>query len=288
MREIRGKVALVTGAASGIGRATALALAQEGARIIICDVNDEGLSALRTELSAISECLLAERVDVADFEQMRAFADRVHELVPCVDILVNNAGVAVIGDILTTTMDDWKWLLGINLWGTIHGCHLFAPKMAEHGHGGHIVNVSSMLGYVATPFTTAYVTSKFGSFGLGLSMRADLQPYGIGVSIICPGVVKTNILQATRIRGVVEHERARDRVEKTYAKRNFGPERVARAIVRAIHRNQAIVPVTIESRLLYYLNRLCPAAVRALVGFSAERLKGELTLLHPPTQSRTR
>ena len=286
MREIRGKVALVTGAASGIGRETALALAREGARLIICDVNESALAIVREELASISECLLAERVDVSNFDQMQAFADRVHDFVPCVDILVNNAGVAVMGDTLTTTMEDWRWIVSINLWGPIHGCHLFVPEMVRNAKGGHVVNVSSMLGFTPTPYIVGYTTTKFGVLGMSLCMRTDLRMYKIGVSVVCPGFINTNIIKDTRIRGISDKEKARELVQRACARRNYGPDRVARAIVRAVKRNQAIVPITIESKFAYYLNRLWPAAARALFTFSADRFKGDITLEPPPTRSR--
>lgn len=287
MREIANQVALVTGAASGIGRETALALAREGARLVVCDVNGPALAEVRDEIAGLSECLLAECIDVSDFERMRAFADRVHGIVPCVDILVNNAGVAMMGDILTTSIEDWRWLLGINLWGPIHGCHLFVPQMVAQGRGGHIVNVSSMLGFVSAPYSAAYVTSKFGAFGLALSLRDDLRAHGIGVSAVCPGFVDTAIIEGTRIRGIADEEKARSRVRQVLKKRGHSPGRVARAIVRAIRRDQAIVPVNLESRMAYYLNRLCPAAVPALFNRFSRRFREELPPLHPPTRSHT-
>jgi len=274
MREIRGKVASVTGAASGIGRETSLALAREGARLIVCDVNESGLASVREEIASISECLLAERVDVSDFDQMKAFADRVHAIVPHVDILVNNAGVGLMGDILTTTIDDWRWIISINLWGAIHGSHLFVPRMVENNAHGHVVNVSSMLGFSVSPLVVGYTTAKFGVMGLTLCMRQDLRPYGIGVSAICPGVINTNIIRGTRVRGVPDEDKTRAHVLRAYIKRNFGPDRVAKAIVRAIKHNQAIAPVTIESKFAYYLNRIWPAAARAMLRFSARGLTG--------------
>src|SRR4051812_11263125 len=145
------KTVVVTGAGSGIGRATALAFAEQGARVAACDVDQARLDALAAELGA--RALVVRKVDVADRAQMSAFADAVHAQVPAADVIVNNAGVAVGGPFLETTLDDWDWLLGINLRGVVHGCHFFAPKMVARG-GGQIVNISSIFGIYAAPNTT--------------------------------------------------------------------------------------------------------------------------------------
>ncbi|MCC6155038.1 MAG: SDR family NAD(P)-dependent oxidoreductase [Candidatus Hydrogenedentes bacterium] len=263
MREISGKVALVTGAGSGIGREIALALAREGTQLILCDINADALELVRHEVDGISSCILAECVDVASIDAMRAFADKVHATVPAVDILVNNAGVGLMGTILSTTYEDWQWILGINLWGVIHGCHLFVPKMAARGTGGHVVNVSSMLGYIPSPDVAGYSTAKFGVFGLSMCMRSELLDHKIGVSAICPGVINTNITRNARIRGHDNVSETRDKVVSFYGKRNFGPERVARAVLKAIKRNKAIVPVSPEAWFGYWFNRLWPAGNRA-------------------------
>lgn len=264
MRELKGKVALVTGAGSGIGRETALALAREGARLIVCDVNEASLRGVEQELGTLSECLLARRVDVSDEHAMKSFSDEVHSKVPAVDILINNAGVGLAGNIIHTTLDDWKWIIGINLWGVIHGCHFFTPKMVERGQGGHVVNVSSMLGFFASPDIVGYTTAKFGVFGLSMCLREDLAGHGIGVSVICPGMINTNIVSTARVRAAVDTTELQRKVIASYQRRNYGPERVAAAVVNAIKRNRAILPVSPESWLGYYVNRVWPAGARAM------------------------
>ena len=260
--DIRGRVALVTGAARGIGRATALALADAGAQLIVSDVNEAALAEVAAQLSDRGRLLLSRRVDVSDRAQMQAFADAVHAQVPAVDILVNNAGVGLAGGILSTSLDDWQWVLNINLWGVIHGCHFFVPKMVEQakaqGRRGHVVNVSSAFGYYGGSRTIGYCTSKFAVFGLSESLRNELAPHGIGVSVICPGVIDTDIVSTTRIAAEPgrDSEKIRARVQKMYKRRNFPPGLVADAIVGAVRCRRDVVPVTSEAWLLWFTSRV--------------------------------
>ncbi len=159
MRSFRDKTALVTGAASGIGRATSIELARRGARLIICDVDEDGLEKTSAEIDQIAQCLLARRVDVASRDEMAALSEEVQSRFDAVDILVNNAGVGLSGGVLDLELADWDWILSINLWGVIHGCHYFVPPMVDRGQGGHVVNLSSFLGFWGIPRAIAYSTS---------------------------------------------------------------------------------------------------------------------------------
>ncbi len=255
MRNLNDSTALVTGAGSGIGRAIALALAKAGARLVLCDVDEVGLASVEAELPR-GRCLMAELVDVSDREAMQAFADQVHARVDALDVLVNNAGVGLAGGMLETSLDDWEWVLSVNLWGVIHGCHHFTPQMAERGRG-HVVNISSMLGYFGQPGAIGYVTSKFAVLGLSESLRGELAERDVGVSTICPGIIRTNIIRDTRF-SEANRESQRDDIEEAYARRDYGPDKVAKAVLSAIRRNRAVVPVTPESWALYGLKRALP------------------------------
>ncbi|MCC6142212.1 MAG: SDR family NAD(P)-dependent oxidoreductase, partial [Candidatus Hydrogenedentes bacterium] len=249
------------------------ALAREGARLILCDIHAERLALAEQEFAS-GNLVLAAQVDVADAAAMAAFAGQVPAQVPAVDILVNNAGVGMAGSFLDVTLEDWEWILGINLRGVIHGCHYFVPKMVARGGGGHVVNLSSMLGYWKAPDVIAYTTMKHAVFGLSESLREDLRPHGIGVSTICPGIIHTNIVQATRFLGGQIRPDVREHVESVYRSRDYGPEKVAQAIVQAIHRNRKIVPVSPEAWGAYYLERMWPGASRAMARFVAGRIRG--------------
>lgn len=248
------KTVVVTGAGSGIGRATALAFAAEGARIVACDIDRARLDALAAELGG--RALLVEVVDVADRAQMTAFAAAVHALVPAVDVVVNNAGVAFGGTFLETSLDDWDWLLGINLRGVVHGCHFFIPKMVERGAGGHVINIASILGIYAAPNVAAYVASKFAVRGFSGSLRTELAPHGIGVTAICPGLIATAIFDDAR-KGTRITER-RSRISAMFRKGGSSPELVARAILAAVRNNHAVRPVGRDAWAIWAMTKLAP------------------------------
>lgn len=269
--ELRGHVAVVTGAAKGIGRATVLALAEQGARVAGCDTDEAGLAAtLRECVSRGAPETLGAVVDVADAGQVRGFAERVErELGPTL-CLVNNAGVGVAAGFFDTELKDWEWLLRVNLWGTIHGVRAFAPFMRQRRQG-RIVNVASASGYCNLPALAAYGTTKYAVVGLSEALREELLPFGVMVGVVCPGLVATSILETARIRGVADVEAERALLQDRYRRRGHPPENVARAIVGALRNGKALVPVTPEAWLLYVMKRLAPSALPWLLRAS-ERL----------------
>lgn len=283
-RDLRGKTALVTGAGSGIGRETALALARAGVDLVICDVDAVGLEETAARVRTEGRRAEPSVVDVANRDAMRAFAAAVHRARPAVDVLVNNAGVGLGAAFLDTTLEDWDWIVSINLLGVVHGCHFFVPPMVVRGTGGHVVNVSSAAGYVATSPLTAYATTKFGVFGLSEALRDELRPHGIGVTTICPGIVNTPITRNARVRGRAADAGAQEAIVRFYERRNYGPERVAAAIVRAIRGNRTVVPVTPEAWVLYLLKRLAPDLSARLNRALAARMERRLTDARPASR----
>jgi NAD(P)-dependent dehydrogenase (short-subunit alcohol dehydrogenase family) len=266
-------MALVTGAASGIGRETALALGRAGADLVVCDVNEVGLEETAAALRGLGRQVLARRVDVAQRGEMEGLAAEVHREREAVDILVNNAGVALGGGFLDTTLEDWDWIVAINLRGVVHGCHFFVPPMVTRGRGGHVVNVSSAAGYVASAPLAAYSTTKFAVLGLSEALRDELRPHGIGVTAVCPGLINTPITQSARLRGPGATPEARAALVEVYRRRNYGPERVAANLMKAIARNRAVAPISPEAWLMYFLKRACPGLTARLNRTMAARME---------------
>ncbi|MFD9880511.1 SDR family oxidoreductase [Streptomyces alboflavus] len=262
-----GQLVLVTGAGSGIGRATAFAFAEAGAKVIAVDRDAEG-AARTAELSRLvgAPAAWAETVDVSDEQAMEKLAEKVAAEYGVVDVLVNNAGIGLSGSFLDTSSEDWKKVLDVNLWGVIHGCRLFGRQMAERGQGGHIVNTASAAAYQPSKVLPAYSTSKAAVLMLSECLRAELAGQGIGVSAICPGFVNTNITSTARFAGVSadEEKRRQKKSARLYGLRNYPPEKVADAVLRAVVRNQAVVPVTPEARGAHLMSRFTPKALRAI------------------------
>src|SRR4051795_9982833 len=259
--DLSGRVAVVTGAGSGIGRETALLCAGRGADLAICDVDEAGLAETERRARALGREVLARRVDVSDREQMRAFADEV----PAVDLLVNNAGVGLAASLADTTLEDWDWIVSINLMGVVHGCHFFVPKVRA---GGHVANVSSMAGFHASPALLAYSTTKFAVLGFSEALREELHERGIGVTAICPGIINTPITRNARARGAADDPEVRERLAKLYERRNYGPEKVARKILLAVQRNRVVAPVAPEAWIAHGLTRASPR----LAGWVARKM----------------
>lgn len=262
-----GQLVLVTGAGSGIGRATALAFAEAGARVLAVDRDAE--AAARTAGEALGRGAAAawsETVDVSDEPAVEKLAERVTAEHGVVDVLVNNAGIGLGGSFFDTTPEDWKKVLDVNLWGVIHGCRLFGRRMAERGQGGHIVNVASAAAFQPSRALPAYSTSKAAVLMLSECLRAELAGRDIGVTAVCPGFVNTPITSTARFAGVdaEEERRLRKRAARLYGLRGYPPEKVAAAILRAVARDEAVVPVSPEAWTAYALSRWMPGALRRI------------------------
>ncbi|MFI9580840.1 SDR family oxidoreductase [Streptomyces sp. NPDC052236] len=262
-----GQLVLVTGAASGIGRATALAFAAAGARVVAVDRDAEGAARTAEKARLIgSPEAWAETVDVSDEQAMEKLAEKVATEYGVVDVLVNNAGIGLSGPFLQTTAEDWRKVLDVNLWGVIHGCRLFGRQMAGRGQGGHIVNLASAAAYQPSKALPAYSTAKAAVLMLSTCLRAELAGQGIGVSAVCPGFVHTNIAATARFAGVDadEEKRRQKKTARLYRLRDYPPEKVADAILRAIVKNRAVVPVTPEARAFLFMSRFTPRTARAI------------------------
>ena len=202
IEDLAGKVAVVTGAASGIGRATATALAAEGMKVVLADIEQERLEATASELASAGHAVLPVVVDVSDSESVEALAAATVQEFGGVHLVHLNAGVAAGGPLWTLSEKDWAWVLGVNLWGVIHGIRAFVPRMLERGEAGHIVNTASMAGLTSSAMMGAYNVSKHGVVTMSETLLRDLSMMGssIGVSVLCPGWVNTGIGESGRNR----------------------------------------------------------------------------------------
>ena len=200
MRDVAGKTAFITGGASGIGLAMARSFSAAGMKIVIADIEQAALDAVRNEFEASNAEFLTLQVDVTDRADMEAAADATESRFGKVHVVCNNAGVVVGGPIDEMSYDDWDWILGVNVSGVVNGIRTFVDRLKAHGEGGHFVNTASMAGHISIPGMSVYTASKFAVVGISETMRADLLPHNIGVSVLCPGMVDTNILASGRNR----------------------------------------------------------------------------------------
>jgi 2-hydroxycyclohexanecarboxyl-CoA dehydrogenase len=255
---VKGARTVITGAGSGIGKATALRFASAGGQVIAVDIDRESAEATA---AACGRQAAAYTCDVADGDAVAALADTVESEHGPVDVLINNAGVGVAGPFLDATLADWRWLRGVNIDGVVHGCHAFGSRMVARGRG-HVVNIASGAGYTPNRNMATYCASKSAVIMLSQCLRADWSASGVGVSVICPGVINTPI--ATRARMVGRMADKRD-VATRAMRFGHSPDAVAKAIVRAVQRNHDLVPVGIESALAFRLLRFAPGPVQGLI-----------------------
>jgi NAD(P)-dependent dehydrogenase (short-subunit alcohol dehydrogenase family) len=256
IKNIRGKRCLITGAASGIGRATALAAAVRGAELVLTDIDADGLASAQQEIIAAGGTVLhASAADVADHAAVVALAETVHAAHGPMDVVMNVAGVSAWGPIERLEHRHWQRMIDINLMGPIHVMECFVGPMVEAGRGGHIVNVSSAAGLFGLPWHAAYSASKFGVRGISEVLRFDLRRHGIGVSLVCPGAVKTPLVGTVEIVGV---DRTSPRIAKLIARferHAVSPEHVAAKILTGIEKNQYMVFTSRDIRVGYFFQR---------------------------------
>ncbi|TYB49132.1 SDR family oxidoreductase [Actinomadura chibensis] len=282
-KEFGGDLVVVTGAGSGIGRATAHAFAAAGARVVVADIDEESAKRTVDEIAAAGGEAHAFTVDVADADAMERFAGDVRESFGVPDVVVNNAGIAMAGSLLDTGEEDWARVRGVNLDGVYRGCRLFGRQMVERGEGGHIVNVSSMMAFLPKAEMSAYAATKAAVLQMSECLRLDVGRYGIGVSAVCPGTIDTPIAGRTRFVSLPPGAESvlRDRAGRALERWGYPPERVADAVLRAVRRDRPVVPVTVEARLARALSRLSPAANRARAR-AARRATDRLRPRTPP------
>lgn len=242
-------------------------LARQGARkVVIVDRDRAAADQTADAVRAAGAGAAVYQVDVSDEVAMNDLAAQVRNEHGVVDILVNNAGIGMAGRFLETSPANWDAIMGVNVRGVIWGSRAFGTQMVERGQGGTIINVASAAAYLPSKSMVAYGTTKAAVLALSESLRADFADEGITVTAVCPGFVNTNIAKSTIYAGMSaqQQERARDRADAAYRRRNFTPEATAKAIVKAIKTGPAVVPIAAESRIGYALRRISPGAIRLL------------------------
>jgi NAD(P)-dependent dehydrogenase (short-subunit alcohol dehydrogenase family) len=252
-----GKRVFLTGAASGIGRATALKLAAEGAELYLTDRDTDGLATTVADARALGGTVAEHRaLDISDYDQVAQFAADIHTRHPAMDVVMNIAGVSAWGTVEQLTHKQWSSMVAINLMGPIHVIETFLPPMVAAGRGGHLVNVSSAAGLVALPWHSAYSASKFGLRGLSEVLRFDLARHRIGVSVVVPGAVDTPLVNTVEIAGV---DRDNPRVQKLVGRftgHAVTPETVADKILAGVRKNRYLIYTSNDIRALYMFKRV--------------------------------
>ncbi len=270
-----GRIALVTGGASGLGRGIALAMARVGCDLVLVDLDEARLREVSSTIEDMGKKCLTRRVDVSSRTEMEMLAEEVLSELGRVDVLVNNAGVGVGGELVNVPLDDIEWITGVNLMGEIYGTRLFLPQMIMRGDG-YVVNVGSLSSLVVLPFHIPYTTTKFGIAGFTEALWVECRRHGIGVSLVCPGAVSTNISERTRAYPSNERQRrTTERFERMLQEHGMDAEEAGRMVLQAMAADRFLVILGREAYLLYYLRRFFPGPMRQVVAFLTARATGE-------------
>jgi len=267
---LAGKIAVVTGGGSGIGRSTARALARCGAKVHVADIDGAAAEETVREIDAGGARALGHVLDVSDPDAVEAFAAAVFEAEGGVDILHNNAGIGHGGNIESTTIEDWQRVIGVNLLGVAYGVQAFVPRMLKQGRPATVVNTASMAGIVPAAKLAPYCASKYGVVGLTESLNAELSKRGVNFIAICPGIIDTQIVATGIMRG--ETAESHDKIKRFYERRGASPDEVADAVLSAIDKHRLIVPAPRRQVTApYLLHRLSPRLAQP-VARKAERI----------------
>ncbi len=267
MRSLQRKVVVITGAASGIGRALALDVAGRGALVAVSDVDEPGLAHTR---SLIAGPVHTARLDVSDAAAVTAYADDVRDHFGTVNVLVNNAGVSLTGNIGELSLEDMEWIVGVNLWGVIHGTQAFLPHLIASGDG-HLVNMSSLFGLISIPGQSVYNATKYAVRGLTESVREEMLIAGHPVAVTCvhPGGIKTGIARNGRFGVPADRDRAVEFFDTNLAR--MSSEDAASVIVKGILKNKARVLVGVDAHALHQFGRIAGSRYQDGVALVARR-----------------
>ena len=248
------KNAIITGAASGLGRAIAVELGRRRWNIALADINTAGCEETLQLVRKVGGDGSVEELDVRNIDEWQALRDRLKSRWDHLDLLANNAGVAGSGFVGEYSIENWQWIIDINLWNGINGCHTFVDWLKANPNGSHILNTCSLAAIVSAPTMAAYNVTKAGMLALSETLYSELMPYGVGVTAICPAVFRTNLLDTARW----SREEERRLFQRGFAEAKMTADDVAKAAVRAMDRKELYVVLPFESRVHWYLKRLAP------------------------------
>jgi short-subunit dehydrogenase len=257
---------VITGAASGIGRALAIALANEHCEILLSDINEEGLRQtleLVKQSGGSGEAFLC---DVSRFDDVMKMADHCFNKWGKVDILINNAGVASIGIMGDILIKDWEWIVSINFWGVVYGCHAFIPKMKKQGRG-HIVNVASAAGILSSAEMSPYNATKAAVISISETLKSELAPFNIGVTVLCPTFIKTNLMNSVRFTDEFQKHCSVTGINNA----RMTLEKVAGMVVNAVKENKTYVLPQMAAKIAWIFKRVSPSGYLGFFAFLMRR-----------------
>ncbi len=260
--------AIITGAASGLGRALSIQLARHGWHIALADIDDSGAEETLDFVRRAGGEGQVEHLDVTIPQEWSALRDRLEAAWPALDLLVNNAGVGVGGEVGNVSLDDWHWIIDINLYGVIYGCHTMVEWLKANPRGAHIVNISSMAAIVSPPGMAPYNVTKAGVLSLSETLHGELKRHKVSVTGVCPAFFHTNIVRSSRFTTQAQHEMAVQLMNESSAT----AEQVAERIYRAVQRKQLYVITPTMAKVFAMLKRLAP---RLTIDMIAKRGTGE-------------
>lgn len=271
MNSFEDAVIVVTGAGCGIGRATALTFSRLGAKLVLADIEEESLAKVAGEISSNGGQVRAFPLDVSDREQVESFAGTVLHEFRNVDVVVNNAGVLILGETRLVSLEDFRWLMGVNFWGVVHLVHFFLPSMIERKRG-HIVNISSPNALAPVPYVGAYAASKSAIVMLSETLRCEVARFGVGVTTVCPGFTRTELRPRARFRAETEPgEEFLLRFREHVKQKEIDPFKVARRIPPSVLKNRAFVRISPETFLVSWAYRFVPGIFRRVAQYVVKR-----------------
>ena len=268
MKLTKGTRVVITGAGSGLGRAFAEELSERGAKLLLGDINETGLQETANRVRTLGAVdVVTQTTDVRNADEVERLAALADDKWGGSDLVVNNAGVAVSGAVGDVPLEDWKWVVDINLWGVIYGCHAFVPRFRKQ-RSGHVLNVASAAGLVSTPNLAPYNVTKAGVVALTESLRAELSGSGVGVTVLCPTFFKTNIVKTGRSSG---HPKTTAMAEKLMDRAKIDARGVARTALRGVERDELYVLPMADARWMWRIKRAAPSAMGLVMGAFGRR-----------------